>query len=674
MAQVHDIRKKLKFTARLLCGSVIFIGFAVIAGWLLDIEFLKRPDSYTPTINPAAAVLFIISGISLMLVIRKEFSLKQKKVSQLLSVFVILVALIQIFSILSGIEIPVDELLFRDKLYDPGRKEMSKIAFNTALNFFLSGLAIFTIDSYLIKRRNLAELFCIVITLISILNLYGYVYGVKYIYGATSFLSMALFSTISFLLISISILFSRPERGAVALITGEDPGEVIFWRLFALFFPFIFGWLELWGVKHQYYSKEFGTALLAMITYAITVFLLGRESVIKHKLRKLRRKTEKIIEEDARRLRSILDNSSAIIYIKDLSGKFITVNKQFENFYKIKKEIVEGRTANDIFSSRQINITDKEEEVIRTGEAHKVEETFISEDQFYSLITVRFPLLDIKGTMYAVCGISTDITKLKKYELELIEKEKELRAIIDNVGEGISVADSTGIILVNKMGQTIAGRSGIQLSPEEWSARFHIYYPDGKRPFPSEKLPLFKALNGESSDDVEILIKTSEFPEGRKLIVTGRPVVKEDGNILGVVVYRDVTEWRKLEEKLRESEKYLKTILENLGEGVIVAESDGRISFLNKKAEEILGGKEQIQKFWREWPETIQIYYPDGKTPYSWKMLPLSKAIQGEATDNVLILFKSPSFPAGLLLNVTGRPIKKEDGSISGIIVFKDIH
>ena len=62
-----------------------------------------------------------------------------------------------------------------------------------------------------------------------------------------------------------------------------------------------------------------------------------------------------------------------------------------------------------------------------------------------------------------------------------------------------------------------------------------------------------RALQGEASDNVEMMIRNRAYPKGRFISVTGRPVTDEQGNITaGVVDFRDITEIKRLEKSLQE--------------------------------------------------------------------------------------------------------------------------
>src|SRR5688572_10244805 len=91
--------------------------------------------------------------------------------------------------------------------------------------------------------------------------------------------------------------------------------------------------------------------------------------------------------------------------------------------------------------------------------------------------------------------------------------ELKLKLILENIGEGIIVTDNQKrIVLSNHMAEEIIGikQDGTTPTTLDWSTKYDLYYPDEQTVFPAQNLPLEKALKGESTDDVEIIIEDSE--------------------------------------------------------------------------------------------------------------------------------------------------------------------
>lgn len=141
-----------------------------------------------------------------------------------------------------------------------------------------------------------------------------------------------------------------------------------------------------------------------------------------------RRKAEDALRESQERFRAILDNMGNIVFMRDLEGRHIFVNRLFEITTRMSKGDVYGKTILELLPeqiSREYDRNDRK--VIEYDRPMEFEETFPLEDGVHTYIAIRFPLKDTKGKTYAICGVSTDITNLKKAEEALKKSEHSLR-------------------------------------------------------------------------------------------------------------------------------------------------------------------------------------------------------------------------------------------------------
>lgn len=138
-----------------------------------------------------------------------------------------------------------------------------------------------------------------------------------------------------------------------------------------------------------------------------------------------RHRAEVALRESEQRLEAILDNSTAVIYMKDLTGRYIVVNRRFEEISKGLRQRIIGRTDRDVFPQEVADVLcANDERVLRVGVPMEFEEALPEEGGIHTFISLKFPLCDANGRPYAVCGISTDITERKRAAEEL-EKAKE---------------------------------------------------------------------------------------------------------------------------------------------------------------------------------------------------------------------------------------------------------
>lgn len=138
-------------------------------------------------------------------------------------------------------------------------------------------------------------------------------------------------------------------------------------------------------------------------------------------------------------LRQILDNTTAVVYIKDRQGRFLYVNPHFLRVFGLREDAVVGRLIEDVFPAEvAAAFRENDLRVLESGAAMRFEETAHERDGVHQYISHKFPLFDGHGDIRAVCGISTDITELKRAEELLCNVALGVAgAVGDNVFEAI---------------------------------------------------------------------------------------------------------------------------------------------------------------------------------------------------------------------------------------------
>jgi PAS domain S-box-containing protein len=117
-----------------------------------------------------------------------------------------------------------------------------------------------------------------------------------------------------------------------------------------------------------------------------------------------------IISQEARE-RAILDSTSAVVYVKDLEGRYLFINQQFSELFNITQEQICGRSDADIFPpdiAQAFMANDRE--VLASGERMSLREVAPHADGNHQYISVKMPLRNHNGVVTGLAGISTDIT------------------------------------------------------------------------------------------------------------------------------------------------------------------------------------------------------------------------------------------------------------------------
>ncbi|MBI2381266.1 MAG: CHASE domain-containing protein [Gammaproteobacteria bacterium] len=131
------------------------------------------------------------------------------------------------------------------------------------------------------------------------------------------------------------------------------------------------------------------------------------------------------LRESEQRLQAILDNSPAAIYLKDLQGRFLLVNREFESLFQQRREVVIGKT-DALAPALAAQFRERERAVLTSGQALEFEELIAREDGEHVYLAVKFPLRNSGGELVGVCGIATDISERKRAELAIRDVNQEL--------------------------------------------------------------------------------------------------------------------------------------------------------------------------------------------------------------------------------------------------------
>ncbi|HEV2349778.1 MAG TPA: sigma 54-interacting transcriptional regulator [Terriglobia bacterium] len=173
--------------------------------------------------------------------------------------------------------------------------------------------------------------------------------------------------------------------------------------------------LELFGRRKD--GTEFPVdIMLSPVETSAGTFVLGVVRDITD-----RKLASEAMRESEHRLQGIIDNSTAIIYLKDTQGRFLKINRQFEYLFGIKRGDAIGKTDYDLFPREMADkFRANDQKVFEGGVPLEFEEVAPQGGGLRTYISAKFPLFDSEGRPNAVAGISTDITERKQAEESLL--------------------------------------------------------------------------------------------------------------------------------------------------------------------------------------------------------------------------------------------------------------
>jgi PAS domain S-box-containing protein len=282
---------------------------------------------------------------------------------------------------------------------------------------------------------------------------------------------------------------------------------------------------------------------------------------------KLKNYTQKL-KEDEQQLQTFFDGAPDPIIIIDSESKILRWNPKAESIFGWKATEVINKPIFELIIPARYRAAHKKgmKNYLSDGIGPILNQS--TEMEAINKNGVEFPVSisvsPVKmGEKLFFIGFLRDITENKHAINELYENEEKLRLIIDNISEGVIVANSDKqIVMANNMANEIFGIEENHTIPVNLTDQYELYYPDEKTIFPSQHLPMARALDGEETNDIDLVLWNPLTQQKKRVLISGRPLIDQNEKVVAAVVtIRDISEYKKLEEDLKDTElKYRKLI------------------------------------------------------------------------------------------------------------------
>ena len=254
------------------------------------------------------------------------------------------------------------------------------------------------------------------------------------------------------------------------------------------------------------------------------------------------------------KLFTILESVDAYIYLKDMGGRYLFANRPVcELFGKPAHEIV-GQSDECFFDAdTAATLRRNDALVLQRGQTLRTEETNLHANtgRKATYLSVKLPLRNEAGEIYALCGISTDITERKSVEEAVARSEAKYRMLFDSPSDAVMMMDESGFFGCNPAALAMYG-----CATEEEFCGFH----------PAELSPPLQPCGTDSRTLASQHIATAMaqghdyFEWTHTRADTGKCFVTEillnamtmDGKTVLQATARNITERKMLEEQIRQ--------------------------------------------------------------------------------------------------------------------------
>lgn len=279
----------------------------------------------------------------------------------------------------------------------------------------------------------------------------------------------------------------------------------------------------------------------------------------------------------------LLDTIPNPIYYKDLHGRFLGCNLAFEKILGSARNHIIGNTIADIEVKENFSVlTSMERDAYIRRQTLKMECFFkFADADFHTVAVTISPFLNANMTIGGILGVMTDVTEIKNAELKLQSSEEQYRELITNLPNMVIAHVDGQIVFANKEIEKKLEYSQKEIISQKVLSIVDAEYHD----LVSEKMKLLSEGNITPDYKIKLISKYHQ-----KITVTVRGAkIQFVGQKAFIIMFTDITEREKAEEKIRTSELRFRSLWENSFDGMRLLDGEGTTILVNSSYCNIVG-------------------------------------------------------------------------------------
>ncbi|HUF47606.1 MAG TPA: PAS domain S-box protein [Vicinamibacterales bacterium] len=610
-----SIADQFHVAAGTIAGLVALAGLAVLLGWVFDVPSLKRPFADSISMKPNTALGLIFSGLALALYQVPKRSLRTDRALQVAAGIAIAIGTLTLVEYLVGMSLGIDQLLFVDDPDAVATEFPGRMARSTAACFILFNIGILfgaSLDRYLAPQ--LAAMGVLAIATVSTTSFF---IGQDSYTGLAQYTAMAAHEAWCFLLLALGFFFARPSEGLMEVVSDEGPAGYVVRRLLPAVFlvPILLAIATARGEVYGWYDSAYGTTLFVATAVGSLGAVVWAAGQLLRRLEDKRVTAERERRQSEERLSRAVTGAPVPMVIYDDAGTIHHMSQGWTTYSGYTMDEVPTISA-WIEAAQPSSRADVQAYLRKLYHATGVVEareapitTRVGETRIWEFSTT--PLGRLSSGRQAFLTMGVDITKRRQAETdlrslnesleqriaartqELTEANDALRRQSSQLKEQAALLDiASDAILVRDLAGTIvywsAGAQQMFGWPRDVALGAHshrLLRTEFAQPVVDIEQIAVAAGHWEGE-----VVQTRQ--DGTRIEVESRWSLtrNERGSAQGFLeVHRDITERRRAEARLRESELRFRAVAETANAGILTMDEGGIIRYWNPGAATMFG-------------------------------------------------------------------------------------
>ena len=561
--------------SRIAAWLVAATGMLVLLGWMFDVQVLKGVLPGFVTMKTNTALAFLLLGTAAVQ-LHRSGSATSRRIIQLIALAVSLLGALTLAEYVLGWNLSIDQLLFSEASGVAGSQFHGRMSSVAALNFIFLGSGLLILASQRRALQRVGDAVTYVVALIGFVALAGYLYGVPSLYRVSTFNALAVHTAALFIVLAIALLAAPPIRGVAAILVGDDVGATLARRLLpvAAFAPPLVGYLWLVGQQWGLYGTEFGLALFATSNVIIFAVVIYSAAASLRNADLERRDSERALRISEHKFQLLINNAQDYATLMlDLDGRIVSWNEGAQRLKGYTAEEILGQHFSRFYTPEDLATHKPADELVRAAANGTCEDEGwrVRKDgsRFWASVVI-VALKDGQGRLQGFGKITHDRTERKRIEDARRESEQRLCNITDSLTSGLVVSTLEGQIFHwNKTAVALFGfddsEAWLRKLPE-FVNTFELATLDG-RVLELEEWPLARVIAGEKLRDCEVLVRRVDIDWQGILSFSGDIVVEDSGRSVAFLSFADVTEPKRHETELKQTNERFAMASEAAGLG-----------------------------------------------------------------------------------------------------------